>query len=51
MFDYPIIVYDNFDNIKYIFSNGMVKVNEKTIKKYLNLKDTIILKFEYDGQS
>ena len=51
MFSYPIIVYDNFDNIKYIFSNGPVKVNEKTISKYKSIKDSIILKFEYEGEN
>lgn len=51
MFSYPIIVYDNFDNVKYIFSNGPVKVNEKTINKYKNMKDIIILKFEYEGEN
>ena len=51
MFSYPIIVYDNFDNVKYIFSNGIVKVNEKTINKYINMKDIIILKFEYEGEN
>lgn len=51
MFNYPIIVYDNFDNVKYIFSNGPVKVNDKTINKYINMKDIIILKFEYEGEN
>ena len=51
MFSYPIIVYDNFDNVKYIFSNGPVKVNEKTINKYKSIKDSIILKFEYEGEN
>ena len=48
MFSYPIVVYDNFDNVKYIFSNGPVKVNEKTISKYISMKDIIILKLEYE---
>ena len=52
MFPYPIIVYDNFNNVKYIFSSGMVDVNNNTIKKYTSASDigkTIYLKFEYDG--
>ena len=52
MFSYPIIVYDNFNIVKYIFSNGMVKVNSSTIEKYTSKNDynkTIYLKFEYDG--
>ena len=51
MFNYPIMVYDNFDNVKYIFSNGPVKVNEKTIEKYKNIKDMVILKMEYEGEN
>ncbi len=49
---YPIVVYDNYNNVKYIFSNGLVKVNDKTIKKYLDKSDqnkTIYLKFDYEG--
>ena len=34
LFNHPIIVYNNFNIVKYIFSNGKVKVNEKTIKQY-----------------
>ena len=52
MFSYPIIVYDNFNIVKYIFSNGTVKVNSSTIEKYTSKNDynkTIYLKFEYDG--
>jgi len=52
MFPYPIVVFDNFNNVKYIFSSGMVPVNSNTIKKYTNLNNinkTIYLKFEYDG--
>jgi hypothetical protein len=45
------MVYDNFDNVKYIFSNGPVKVNEKTIEKYKNIKDMVILKMEYEGEN
>ena len=49
MFSYPIIVYDNFDNVKYIFSNGPVKVNEKQ-QVNICMKDIIILKLEYEGE-
>ena len=49
MFRYPIIVYDNYDKVKYIFSNGMVKVNENTIKKYEKIKEIIKIKFDYEG--
>ena len=49
---FPIVVYDNFNNVKYIFSNGPVKVNEKTIKKYTDDRErskTIFLKLDYEG--
>lgn len=52
MFPYPIIVFDNFNAVKYIFSSGMVNVNEKTTHKYLNTSEqskTIFLKFDYEG--
>ena len=49
LFDYPIVVYDNFDKVKYIFSNGPVKVSDKTIQKYTNNNvDTIYLKFNIE---
>jgi hypothetical protein len=48
---YPIIVYDNFNNVKYIFSNGIVKVNDKTIKKYTEMKNIINIKFDYEGNN
>ncbi len=52
MFNYSIIVFDNYNNVKYIFSNGPVKVNKKTIKKYLDKKDnTIFLKLDYEGKN
>ena len=43
MFPYPIIVYDNFNKVKYIFLKGPVKVNDKTIAKYLEKVKEIIL--------
>ena len=48
MFNYPIVVYDNFNIVKYIFSNGPVKVNEKTIEKYTKIKDCIFIKFDLE---
>lgn len=52
IFNYPIVVYNNFNKVKYIFSNGMVKVNEKTIKKYESEKsNTIFLKFNFEGKN
>jgi hypothetical protein len=52
MFPYPIVVFDNFNAVKYIFSSGMVNVNDKTTQKYLNTSEqskTIFLKFDYEG--
>ena len=54
MFPYPIVVFDNFNNIKYIFSNGKVSVNDKTSKKYTHSSEhnkTIYIKFEYEGSN
>ena len=50
----PIIVYDNYSNIKYIFLQGKIKVNDDTIKKFTSinkLNNTIFLKFNYDNDS
>ena len=58
IFNYPIIVFDNFNQIVYIFENGLVyyindkKINsDKIIKNYddyiNNNKTAIILKFEF----
>jgi hypothetical protein len=47
----PIIVYDNYSNIKYIFLQGCLDINNKTIKNFTNedkIKNTIILKFNFD---
>ena len=52
MFPYPIVVYDNYNAVKYIFSSGPVTVNEKTIEKYTSkasLVKTIFIKFDFEG--
>lgn len=52
--DLPIVVYDNFLNVKYIFLQGEVKVTNETIKNFtseLKLSKTIFLKFEFDGSN
>ena len=52
MFPYPIVVYDTFNAVKYIFSGGPLSVNEKTIEKYTSesmLKKTIYIKFDFEG--
>ena len=50
----PIVVYDNFSNVKYIFLQGEVEVNDETIKNFTNEKNinkTIFLKFDYDNST
>ena len=52
--DYPIVVYDNFSNVKYIFLQGEVKVSSETIKSFTKedkLNKTIFIKFDYDGSN
>ena len=47
----PIVVYDNYSNIKYIFLQGEIDVTQETIKTFTSEKvfnKTIFLKFEYD---
>lgn len=54
MFPYPIVVYDNYNVVKYIFSSGPVSINDKTIAKYTNESQypkTIFLKFESEGSN
>ncbi len=51
MLPYPIVVYDNYNQVKYIFSSGPVSVNEKTIQKYVNLDTTIFIKFDFEGSN
>ena len=51
MIHIPIIVYDNYSNIKYIFLQGEIPVNNETIKKFTQentLNKTIFLKFDFD---
>ena len=50
----PIVVYDNYSNIKYIYLQGNIEVNNNTIKKFTSsdkLNSTIFLKFNYDNNS
>jgi hypothetical protein len=54
LIDLPIVVYDNFSNVKYIFLQGEVKVTNESIKNFtsdLKLSKTIFLKFEFDGSN
>jgi hypothetical protein len=52
LIDLPIVVYDNYSNVKYIFLQGEIKVTDETIKQFTsdkNLNKTIFLKFNYDN--
>ena len=48
----PIVVYDNYSNVKYLFLQGEIQVNDETIKNFINPKNvnkTIFIKFNYDS--
>ena len=52
LIDTPIVIYDNFSVVKYIFLQGEIKVTDETIKTYTKedkLNKTIFIKFDYDG--
>ena len=52
LLDYRIVVYNNYNNILYLFLQGEVEVNEETIKKFTSSefrKNTIFIKFDFDG--
>ena len=52
LIDLPIVVYDNFSNIKYIFLQGEIKITKETIKNFTNdtkLSKTVFIKFDLDG--
>uniref|UniRef100_A0A6C0HVJ4 Early transcription factor VETF large subunit n=1 Tax=viral metagenome TaxID=1070528 RepID=A0A6C0HVJ4_9ZZZZ len=54
MFPFPIVVFDNYNAVKYIFSSGPVSVNDKTIEKYTNKtlsNKTIFMKFDFEGNN
>jgi hypothetical protein len=54
LIDIPIVVYDNFSNVKFIFLQGEIKVTDETIKNYTKderIKNTIFIKFDYDGSN
>ena len=51
IFDYPIIVYDNFNQVKYLFNNGLVELNKTNITKYEKDEDNIKIKFDYESMS
>lgn len=51
---YPIVVYNNYSNIQYIFMQGEIPINSETIKTYTSEKTinkTIYLKFDFDNSN
>ena len=46
--DKPILVYDNYYNIKYIFNQGEIEITQKIIDEIIKNKNTIIIKFNFD---
>nr|QFG74755.1 MAG: hypothetical protein [Megaviridae environmental sample] len=42
MFPYPIIVYNDYNEVVNIYSNGSVKITDKSIQKYLSIKNECI---------
>ena len=54
LYPYPIVVFDNFGKVKYLYMKGRVKVTDKTIKNFTNsskIKTTIFLKFDFEGNN
>ena len=52
IFDFPIIVYDNFNNIIKIFYRGIIPINKNTIKKFTDSKSIITsihIQLYYEG--
>jgi hypothetical protein len=50
----PIVIYDNYSNVKYIFLQGEIPVNSETIKTFTSdksLNKTIFLKFDFDNSN
>lgn len=48
----PIVVYDNFSAVKYLYLQGEVKITPETIANFTssdNIHKTIFIKFEFDG--
>jgi hypothetical protein len=47
----PIIVYDNYYNIKYIFNNGETIFKPENFEKFISNKNNIFIKFDFDGST
>ena len=54
LFPQPIVVYDNFSNVKYLFMQGEISLTSENIKNFTlekNINKTIFLKFDFDNSS
>ena len=52
IFDHPIVIYDNYSNVKYLFLKGQVSVKKETIKSFTDpskKNNTIFIKFDFEG--
>jgi hypothetical protein len=47
----PIIVYDNYYNVKYIYNNGDIIFKPENFQKFLSNKNNIFIKFDFDGST
>ena len=50
----PIVVYDNFSNVKYLFLEGEIPITTETIKNFTaekNINKTIFLKFDLENSN
>ena len=50
----PIVIYDNYSNVKYIYMQGEIPVNNETIKIFTHekkLDKTIFIKFDFDNSN
>lgn len=51
IFDYPIIVFDNYDQIIFIFDKGEIEVSKSNVNKYDKITDSIKIKFDYESNN
>jgi hypothetical protein len=47
----PIIVYDNYYNIKYIYNSGENIFKPENFQKFISNKNNIFIKFDFDGST
>jgi hypothetical protein len=52
--NYRIVVYDNYNNVVFLFLQGDVEINQENIKKFTSDEykhTTIFIKFDYEGMN